>query len=143
MDACIARISGLVAKPLSVTYSSTVSPLFINMATGIRVNFTLSDTLSPTDYFRLEFPLGLQISYVFKLSSLLLGTTTYNSTSGYLTFQRSSASTSNNNAGENHYITFQTFTSPVSTRATNPIRFVILNSNGYEKMVGYNTIQAK
>lgn len=142
MDTCSASVTGLVAKPMTVVYSSTVSPLYVNMATGFRVNFTLSDTLSPTDYFRLEFPLGLQITYSFKLSSLLLGTATYSSSSGYLVFQRSTASVADNFIGETHYITFQTFTAPRSTRPTSPIRFVVLSSTGYEKLAGTNTIRA-
>lgn len=131
VDTCTSSITGLVAKPIAVVYSSTVSPLYVNMATGFRVNFTLSDTLGPTDYFRLEFPTGLQITYSFKLSSLLLGTATYTSSNGSLVFQRSTASVADNFIGEMHYITFQTFTAPRSVKPTNPIRFVVLSATGY------------
>lgn len=37
---------------MEVIYTSTGSPLYVNLATGFRVNFTLMDTVAKTDYFQ-------------------------------------------------------------------------------------------
>lgn len=80
---------------MNVSYSTTVSPLFVNTVAGFRVSFVVADSIARTDYFRIEFPLDSQISYLFKLSSLSLGTTTYSNTTGFITFMRTTSAVDN------------------------------------------------
>lgn len=132
----------MTAKALTVSYTATVSPLFVNSAAGFRVSFSVTDSISKTDYFRIEFPLdSTRITYLFKLSSLNLGTTTYDNSTGFITFFRTTSAV-DSLIGESHYITFQSYLAPRSTRPTNNIRFVVLSARGFEKYVGNGTITA-
>lgn len=141
VDTCTPLITGLTTKSMPITITSTSSPLFVNILSGFRVNFTITDTIAKTDYFQLQFPLSFPINYMFKLSSLALGTTSYSNTTGYLTFQRT-AQAMDSMIGESHYITFQVFTAPPSIRPSGTIRFVVLSARGFEKYAGTGTITA-
>ncbi len=144
IDICTTTITGLTAQPLSLTLSTSSSPLYVNSLTSLIFNFSLTDTISKSDYFQLTFPSGTTFSFVAIASSnlnLFSSGVTYNSTN--LTLIMRQASTSPNRfAGTVCSITMGRYTAPPSTKITDSFSLQVYTSTGGLKMQGLATITA-
>lgn len=109
----------------------------VNAATNLRVLFTLADTISATDIFRFQLPVGTRFVNSFR-SSTTLGSlaSTYNESTQIVEVRQLGFVLSRSYAGTAHNIVISSYTMPPSTRPTDLIRFSVLNVNGFEKMVG-------
>jgi hypothetical protein len=118
---------------MSITITPSLNPLLINTATGLQINFNLTDTISKTDYFQVIFPTDTIFTYSAISSNLQIASVTYNSSNYTLSIRQSSAAPSRV-AGTSCFVLFRTYTSPPSTKTTSPIYLTILTSAGYSKM---------
>jgi hypothetical protein len=123
-------ITGLTAKNFTdLTIVATTSTKTINTNIGLRIGFTLQDTITNADYFQVTFPVGTTVTYSTQVSSFSLNSNaTYSSTTGILNFTQSVSPT--RFTGFYAYITFLTFRTPNSTKPTDPILFTVMRSGG-------------
>lgn len=121
---------------------ATTTSKTINTNIGLRLFFTLQDTITNVDYFEISFPLGTTITYSTALSSFsLAGNVTYNTNTSILTFYQSSLSQTRF-AGFYANITFLTYRTPNTTKPTDPIVFRVMK-NGAAKMRGSTVFVAE
>ncbi len=116
----------------------------MNSLTSLSFHFTLTDTISRTDYFQVIFPIGTSFTFTaIATTNLNLFSTgvTYNSTN--LTIIMRQASTSPTRfAGTVCTITIGRYTAPTSTKTTDSFTFQVYTSTGGLKMQGISTITA-
>ena len=116
----------------------------MNSLTSLIFNFTLTDTISKSDYFQVTFPLGTSFSFVAIASSnlnLFSSGVTYNSTNLTLIMRQASTSPTRF-AGTVCSITIGRYTAPTSTKTTDPFALQVYTSTGGLKMQGTSTITA-
>ena len=125
-----------MAKNLvDLTIVPTSTTKTINTMIGLRIGFTLLDTVTSTDYFQVLFPIGTTVTYTTSLSTFSLSSTvTYSSSTGLLTFTQTTFSQIRY-AGLYANITFLSYKTPNSTKPSDPIVFTIMR-NGNAKMRG-------
>lgn len=119
-----------------LTIVSTTASKPINSNIGLRISFTLLDTVTNADYFEVQFPAGTVITYTTSLSTFSIATAsvTYNSNTGVMSFTQTALSQVRF-AGFLANITFLTYRTPNSTKPTDPILFRVMK-NGFAKMKG-------
>ena len=141
---CSTMITGLLPESFSLSLAASSSPLYVNSNTSLILTFTLSDTISKSDYFQLVLPANSSFTFIGISSSnlgLFPSATTYVAANNTLVMRQSSSS-STKSAGTVCQITVGRYTAPGSTKTTSAFLLQIYNSYNGLKMQGSATVTA-
>lgn len=144
IDTCTTRISGLSPQSMSLSLSSSSSPLYVNSGTSLVLTFTLADTISRSDYFQLVLPAGSTFSFV-AISTINLSI--FSSSVAYISsnqtiVMRQAISSPTRFAGTTCTITIGRYVSPPSTLTTSPFLLQLYDISNGLKMQGSATLTA-
>jgi len=142
IDTCNAYVTGLIPKVLSSTSfvisDANDNQMVVNSMNTIKFGITTIDVMSMSDYFIISFPAGTTID----LANTNIGSTV-SINSNNPTFLNNNLTLYMTGSGnlnpQTLFITLTNFIAPPSTKTTNNFTVYIL-SNGYPKMVSYQTI---
>jgi hypothetical protein len=145
IDTCTASITGLQPQQLSVALVANLNPLIVNSATSLTFTFTLTDTLTKTDYFQISFPTGSLFSFVvISAVNLQLFSSGVTYISSNLTLiMRQSAASPTKYAGTVCKISISSYTAPPSTKQTGNLLLQVFNYQNYLKMQGSASLAAQ
>lgn len=145
IDTCTTLITGLQPQILTLSLSPNVSPLYVNSASSLTFTFTLTDTISKTDYFQIVFPTGTIFNFNNAISgvNLLLFASGVTYTSSNLTLiSRQSTSSPTIYAGTLCKIIIGAYTAPPSVKTTPDFILQVYNAQNGLKMQGSATVTA-
>lgn len=145
IDTCTTVVTGLTPQQLSLSLTTSTSPLIVNSLTSLTFTFTLTDTLTKTDYFQIILPSGSTFSFIAISSpdlQLAFSNSVYTSANSSL-IMRQPASNPTRFANTICRILISRYTAPPSVRPTDNFILQIYNFQNGLKMQGSASITAR